>query len=201
MSDNNDLYSLSAKGKIPSVGPSRKPRNNFGLLLSVALVGGVLAFVVLVVKVLPSHSAGQDQSKNAEIANDSKTATERQLITFAGEFLMNYYNYSAPIYQDAVKRAEGMMTQDFMTHYLAHALDQDFITTLQTDEVSTDGFRIIPGSYLFAQDGKRHWIQLSGSMTYTTGINGAKADWPTTVLIEIVETDDGFKVNNVQRLR
>jgi hypothetical protein len=201
MSDES-LYSLSSKGKIPPGGPSRKPKNNTGLFLSAAVVVGVVAFVFLVVKVLPSRGAtGQDQARNNEIANDAKTGTERQLVEFAAQFLMNYYNYSAPIYEDAVKRAEAMMTQDFMTHYQAHALDRDFITTLQQDQVSTDGFRVTPGSYLFAHDGKRHWIQVSGTMTFTTGSNGARADWPYTVLMEVDETDAGFKVNNIKELR
>ncbi|HTB22616.1 MAG TPA: hypothetical protein VK914_07920 [bacterium] len=196
-----DLYAMNPASRLTPVGPPKRPGKAKGPWLSVAVVAGVLLFVFLVVRfVLPGRSAAAAQPAEM-LGADARPGTEEELVTFAGKFLMNYYNYSAPLYQAAVQRAEDMMTPELQEHYQAHALDQDFIHLLQTDQVSTDGFRITPGSYLFAQDGKTHWLQLTGSMTYTTGVNGAQALWPMTVLLEIVETDQGFKVNNVKGLR
>lgn len=196
-----DLYAMNPANRLTPVGPPKRPGQANGPWLSVAVVAGVLLFVVLVVRfVFPARTAAATQQAQM-MGADARPGTEEELVTFAGKFLMNYYNYSAPLYQAAVQRAEDMMTPEFQAHYQAHALDQDFISLLQTDQVSTDGFRVTPGSYLFAQDGKTHWLQLTGSMTYTTGINGAQALWPVTVLLEVVETDQGFKVANVKGLQ
>jgi hypothetical protein len=201
MSD--DLYSLKGANRLTPTGPSKKPSKNNGLLLSIAVVAGVALFVTFMVKfVLSGHSAAPSASDQAQaIGATAASSAERDLITFTGQFLFNYYNYSAPLYQAAVQKASDMMTPELLKHYQEHALNRDFITMLQNDQVSTDGFRVDPNSYLFAQDGKTHWVQLSGTMTYTTGVNGAQAQWPTTVLLEILETDQGYKVNNVKGLR
>lgn len=203
MSDNLDLYSLKGTTRLSPAGGGKRPgKKNNGPLLAVVAIVGVVAFVFLVVKfVLGGHESSQAGSNAQAIGATGQSATEMQLVTFASQFLMNYYNYSAPLYQAAVQRAEDMMTPELQEHYAARALDRDFITMLQNDQVSTDGFRVTPGSYLFGQAGKTHWVQLSGTMTYTTGSNGAQGEWPTTVLLEILETANGFKVNNVKGLR
>jgi hypothetical protein len=199
----DDLYNLKGTNRLTPTGPAKKPSKSNGLLLAVAVVAAVVLFVTFMVKfVLSGHGAANNASDQAQaIGATAASSAERDLITFAGQFLFNYYNYSAPLYQGAVQKASDMMTPELLKHYQEHALSRDFITLLQNDQVSTDGFRVDPNSYLFAQDGKTHWVQLSGTMTYTTGVNGAQAQWPTTVLLEILETDQGYKVNNVKGLR
>ena len=93
------------------------------------------------------------------------------------------------------------MTPEFQSVYAEKALDLNFVQNLKDKQVSTDAFLITPNSVEFAKNGKVHYVKVSGTMTYTTGINGAQAEWPTSILVEILETDQGYKVNNVQRQR
>src|SRR5258708_6575379 len=96
-------------------------------------------------KVLKARKMTQTVTDNAMTTTlDPQTALERQLSTFAGQFLMNYYNYSYTIYTEAVKRAEDQMTPELQAVYAVKALDRDFITLLNEKQVSTDGFRITP---------------------------------------------------------
>ncbi|MGH7442695.1 MAG: hypothetical protein ACREKE_08495, partial [bacterium] len=60
---------------------------------------------------------------------------------------------------------------------------------------------ILPGSLAFAQEGPVYYVRLAGTMTYTTGVNGASGDFPLTLLLALRRTDSGFLVDNVQRLR
>ena len=197
MAMTDDLYTLDP-GKTRPSGP--KPRAS-GILPLLATLGGLGLFALAVVKLMPSFGhAGPAQAQGVAGASTAETAVERELVTFAGQFLMDYYNYSYTLYPQAVRRAEAMMTPDLQAVYAQHALDREFIGLLEDKQVSTDGFRITPNSFLFGQQGKTHYVQLSGTMTYTTGVNDAQGEWPTTVLLEIVDTDQGFRVNNVQRL-
>jgi len=196
----DDLYTLDASKVRPAGGPKKK--KGPGPVTVLGTVLGLGLFVYLVVKVLPSIGhAGPAQAKGLAGAATMETSVERELVTFAGQFLMNYYNYSYTLYPAAVRRAEALMTPDLQAVYSQHALDRQFIGLLEDKRVSTDGFRITPGSFLFGHQGKTHYVQISGTMTYTTGVNDAQAEWPTTVLLEILDTDQGYRVNNVQRLR
>jgi|GEM_PF-5014122 hypothetical protein len=196
----DDPYSLDPS-KVRPAGGSKKSRvHGLGAVLGTVAVAGLLGLLVVKLGPVLLH-AGPAQAQGIAGASTSETAVERELVTFADQFLMNYYNYSYTLYPEAVRRAEAMMTPEMQAVYSQHALDRQFIGLLQDKQVSTDGFRITPNSYLFRNEGKTHYFQLSGTMTYTTGVNDAQAEWPTTVLLEIVDTDQGFRVNNVQRLR
>jgi hypothetical protein len=193
----DDLYSLDPDKS----GPSGSRPRAAGIPALLATLVGLGLFTILVVKLMPgSGHAGLAQAQGVAGASTAETAVERELVTFAGQFLMNYYNYSYTLYPQAVRRAEAMMTPEMQAVYAERALDREFIGLLEDKQVSTDGFRITPNSFLFGRQGKTHYIQLSGTMTYTTGVNDAQGEWPTTVLLEVVDTDQGFRVNNVQRL-
>jgi hypothetical protein len=195
----DNLYSTSASAK---PGPNGSKKKGASGLRVLAAVFGLGLCILLVIKVLPGFGrAGMIPAEGVVGASTAQTAVERELVTFASQFLMNYYNYSYTLYPQAVRRAEAMMTPDLQAVYAEHALDREFIGLLEDKQVSTDGFRIAPNSVLFGQQGKTHYLQLTGSMTYTTGINDAQGEWPTTVLLEIVDTDQGLRVDNVQRLR
>jgi hypothetical protein len=180
-----------------------KPKRDTRILaLSILILAALSLGVLIMMGFLKAQSHAQEAVTEKSIAStDGETIVERQLVTFVGDFLMNFYNYSYTVYSLAVKRAEEQMTPELQAFYSAKALDREFIRSLEEKEVSTDRFRITPNSLEFAHSGKTHYVKLSGTMTYTTGINGAQAEWPTSVLIEIVETDQGFKVNNIQRQR
>lgn len=127
--------------------------------------------------------------------------TKRRLTACVEDFLPAYYNFSCGLYDQSVGRAEAMMTPDFQAAYNQRAEDLDFKRKLMALQVRTDGVRILPGSLAFAQDGPVYYVRLAGTMTYTTGINGASGDFPLTLLLALRRGGDGFLVDNVERLR
>jgi hypothetical protein len=195
----DDLYSFETK--LGPIGPIKKTALRASYLIPALILVTAGAGAITVLKIMKVRSRDSVVDTQISTTLDPQMAIERQLVTFAGQFLMNYYNYSYTLYSDAVKRSEAQMTPELQAVYAQRALDREFIGLLEDKQVSTDGFRITPNSILFAHNGKTHYVQLSGTMTYTTEVNGAQAEWPTTVLLEILETDQGFMVNNVQRQR
>ena len=197
MSTMDDLYQINEN--------TLKPRATGKRTSSILLAGFALLFVTFTVWLvgfsgvvsLGAHPA--EKSTLGEISTEQ--VEERAVTTFVADFLMNYLNYSYTIYPDAVRRAEAMMTSEMQGAYNTSARDRDFIKTLEATKASTSGFRIIPGSVKMGHEGQTFYVQLSGAMIYTTLVNGASADWPMNLLLQVEKTDKGFLVSNVQRTR
>jgi len=126
---------------------------------------------------------------------------KRSLTAFVERFLPAYYNYSYSLYDQSVARAEGMMTPAFQAAYNQRSEDLDFKFKLAKLRVRTDGIKILPGSMAFSDEGDRFYVRLAGTMTFTTGINGVSGDFPLTLLLAAQKTDQGYLMDNVERLR
>jgi hypothetical protein len=198
--DQSNPFRISYENKTDPRTSHKKRKNVVLGSLALTMVAGTS--FILAQRFMREHDAGKTPSRPDIVGSlDDETMTKRQLATFVAQFLMNYYNYSYTTYAQAVKRAEEAMTPAFQSEFSQKAVDLEFVRMLQEKQVSTDAFRILPDSLEFARSGNTHYVKLTGSMTYTTGINGAQAEWPTSVLIEVLETEQGYKVNNVQRQR
>lgn len=185
----------------PQFKTQRRTPGNFAapliiLVSSLACVGGVYYLVNGVF----GHRAASAQAADGFTATDDDLV-KRQLTAFIERFLPAYYNYSYTLYDQSVARAEAMMTPAFQAAYNQRAEDLDFKRKLQTLRVSTDGIQILPGSLAFSNEGDRYFVRLAGTMTFTTGINGVSGDFPLTLLLAAQKTDDGFLMDNVERLR
>jgi hypothetical protein len=147
-------------------------------------------------------------SKSVNIAQVSTVSgatdddlNKRQLTAFVERFLPLYYNYSYALYDQSVAKAEGMMTPAFQAAYNQRSEDLDFKLKLANLRVRTDGIKILPGSLAFSNDDDRFYVRLAGTMTFTTGINGVTGDFPLTLLLSAQKTDQGYLMDNVERLR
>jgi hypothetical protein len=173
-------------------------------LMPVIVAVGVVAAVGAVVWLTSASGlfAGRsgDGGQPVGLATEDQKG-ERRLTAFVQEFLLYYYNYSYTLYPDAVKKAEAMMTPEMQAAYNQYARDLTFRQLLESKRVSTDGFRIVPGSVKIGREAKAYYIQLSGTMTYTTGVNGASGDFPLNLVLAVLDTESGLKVDRVERLR
>jgi hypothetical protein len=175
--------------------PKRKPASAapFAALLGVALLVGGAALVYAW-----THRPVEKKSAAAFTDED---AQKRELTAFCERFLMDYYNYSAGLFDRAVLRAEAVMTPSFLAAYNERSQDLAFKRKLAEWKVITGGIRILPGSFAFSSDGSRVYVRLAGTITFTTGCNGATGDFPVNLLLELVRSDSGYLVDNVERLR
>ncbi len=146
---------------------------------------------------LGGHATAQDNV--GSISPDD--LEKRQMAAFVEDFLPAYYGFSYAFYDQSVSKAESMMTPEFQAAYDQRAEDLDFKRRLSALRVVTDGIRILPGSMEFARQGPMFYVRLAGTMTYTTGINGARGDFPLALLVSLKKGGDGFLVDNVERLR
>jgi hypothetical protein len=168
------------------------------LVLGLAALGAVYA----VGSSLMARRAVPAPSETVAWSATPDDLTKRSLTAFVEQFLMAYYCYSAgPAYDSAVKRAESMMTPAFLAAYNQKAEDLEFKRKLAALKVGTQAIRILPGSVSIGNAGDRYFVRLSGTMTFTTGVNGASGDFPLNLLLAIQRTDSGFLVDNVERLR
>lgn len=178
----------------------RKPSNLLPVIIFVLVLvvsGGIYFFSS---GYLSHRTAAAQSFSSAEI--DQTDIGKRDLTAFVEQFLLAYYCYSAgPVYDQAVARAEAMMTPALQAAYNDRAQDLTFKQKLENYRVSTDGIKILPGSVTIGSQGSHYMIQLAGTMTFTTGINGATGDFPLSLLLSVYRTDTGFLVDNVERLR
>jgi hypothetical protein len=183
-------------------GPIKEQSKLFLPVLMLALGLGILALVYLFSSKLMAQRSAVAQPVAAFGNATPDDQTKRELTAFVEQFLMAYYCYSAgPVYERAVQRAESMMTPAFLAAYNQRAVDVEFKRKLQDLKVNTDAIHILPGSVTIGNEGDRFYLRLSGTMTFTTGINGASGDFPLSLLLAVEKTDSGFLVDNVERLR
>lgn len=198
----SDAYFDPASLGIPAPGKAPKKKGG-GLLIPAAVVVGVLAVMAVSFYTasyfMGRRAAGASVGAITEASDDD--VAKRELTAFVEKFLLNYYNYSAGQYEQAVQSAESMMTPAFQAVYNDRAEDMAFKQKLIGYRVSTDGIRILPGSMAIGSQGNHYLIQLAGTMTFSTGINGATGDFPLSLLISVYRTSTGFQVDNVERLR
>lgn len=195
--EHDGLFNTEELGN-PATG-IKKPSNLLPVVI-VVLGLGVMGAIYFFAGGYLSHRTAAQSSAPAEI--DQTDIGKRELTAFVEQFLLAYYCYSAgPVYDQAVARAEAMMTPAFQAAYNDRAQDLTFKQKLENDRVSTDGIKILPGSVTIGSQGNHYMIQLAGTMTFTTGVNGATGDFPLSLLLSIYRTDTGFLVDNVERLR
>ena len=187
-------------GTRPLKGGSGARPNWGGLLLALAAALGCAAMAYWALRPARGSSSAASVSPAAGPAGPDDW-TKRRLTSCVEDFLPAYYNFSCGLYDQSVERAETMMTPDFQAAYNQRAEDLDFKRKLVALQVRTDAIKILPGSLAFAQDGPVYYVRLAGTMTYTTGVNGATGDFPLTLLLALRRSGDGFLVDNVERLR
>lgn len=166
------------------------------LFASLACVG---AFYYTVHNVLIRRAGVGETEATGQSSPDD--LVKRQLTAFIDRFLPAYYNFSYTLYTQSVNRAEAMMTPAFQAAYNQRSEDLDFKRKLDSLKVSTNAIKILQGSMAFSNDGSLYYARLAGTMTYTTGINGVSGDFPITLLLAIRKTNQGFLVDNVERIR